>query len=141
MTEIDLQTEVDRKALDAILQAAELIEEGELTRPLADRLLNILQTAFNGITSKEVDTLGMLTELSEYNRQTPQWPTIYLRRYANAKGQVTLTLSVIDTAFAMKIAGTTPSAVSKEFDTHAEAMRFAGLKHKQVVERGYIPQD
>lgn len=46
--EINLQDEIDRKALETLELVLDLISEGGLTRAQADALLHAVQTGFEG---------------------------------------------------------------------------------------------
>ncbi|EGR3221705.1 hypothetical protein N7I40_004076 [Vibrio parahaemolyticus] len=61
MFDIDLQTEVDRKAIAALEQVIDDVESGAITPESGRRMLAILQTAFNGVTSDR-EFIDMLTD-------------------------------------------------------------------------------
>lgn len=58
-----LQEEVNRKAFDSVAELIGLLESGSLSPAQANLVLNVLQTAFNGIVT-DGDFCGVLTELS-----------------------------------------------------------------------------
>lgn len=53
MFELDLQTEVDRKSILALEQVIDSVESGAISPQTGKVFLNVLQTAFNGVTSDD----------------------------------------------------------------------------------------
>lgn len=78
MYELDLQTEVDRKSLSALEQVIDSVESGAITPRVGRVILNVLQTAFNGITSDR-EFLHMLNQADDMFAN--EFPKVTERNY------------------------------------------------------------
>ena len=87
MFEIDLQTEVDRKAYAALERVIDEVESGVLAPNIARRVLAVLQTAFSGIVEDNKDFNALLTDtdalFSNYPKLTDNAFLAYYKKHSD----------------------------------------------------------
>ena len=134
---IDLQDEIDRKALETLELVLDLISEGGLTRAQADALLHAVQTGFGGVTSSSADINSLLTEASLFVAGSPDWQCVYARHYRCRDGHLyRMTISNCTLKFSRTDAPSSMDFVL-EFGSQQDAFRMANLKHEQLREAGF----
>lgn len=139
MSQIVLQDEIDRKALEAMEGFNEMAGSGHFTPDQMLRVLGLLQTSLNGVLSSEVSELFLefMTESSEALRVSPSWLVTMTRIY-DKPGADKMVVTITGTTLALKSCGTPSlSDFSRKFDLHEEAIAYAQRVHELMLSKGY----
>lgn len=139
MSEIVLQDEIDRKALEAMEGFSEIAGAGHFTPEQLLRVLGLLQTSLNGVLSSDVAGLFLefMTESSEALRIAPSWLVTMTRIY-DKPGADKMALTISGSTLTLKSCGAPSlSDFSRKFDLHEEAVAYAQRVHELMLSNGY----
>lgn len=135
--EIELQDEIDRKALEALDLVNNLIADTGISREHLNEMLHILQTSFNGIVSRHIEYGSLLTEASEIMKARLDWDLKYRRVYRHeTHGLFCVSVS----GSTLKMAGVnnkTPYDYEKTYSLPSEAFRRADKAHDYLIGWGF----
>jgi hypothetical protein len=125
-----LQEEVNRKAYGAIAELAVCVDTGVLAPVQADRVLQILQTAFNGVVT-DGDFCETITEFA-YNLRNfiPLKPSLKIALKKEPYSSVFIEINGC---------GLSVDNVVRTFDTPAESYNAAQKVINKLMSAGYRP--
>jgi hypothetical protein len=139
MRDINLQDEVNRKGLETLEHFDLILKSGQFTADQSQHILGLLQTAFSGLLSSDVDGLFVefITEMSSRLKAGDGWKITLTRIYAAPDRPhkiVTISGATLSLQTHKRPA---PSDFSRVLDTPSEAFARSGLIHEKLLQGGY----
>lgn len=139
MIELKLQDEVDKKALETIEHFDSILKSGQFTAVQCNHILGLMQTAFSGLLSCDVDGmfLEFISDASSRLKVGDGW-RLTLTRIYTAPERPHKIVSISGTTLSLKThKHPAPSDFSRAFDTYSEAIARASAIHEKLLMCGY----